>query len=87
MRILRPARKPMTVIGLAAALVLCSHKALLAFDGPASVVGRWRSVEVNAAGLGSTIEFRGDGTLDFTVVPDMATMTLHGVCIWRQDDS
>jgi hypothetical protein len=28
----------------------------------------------------------GDDTLDFTVVPDMATMTLHGVCIWREDD-
>lgn len=30
--------------------------------------GRWRSVEVNAAGLGSTIEFRDDGTLDFSAV-------------------
>jgi hypothetical protein len=66
MRILRSARKPMTVIGLAAALALCSHVAVLAFDGPASVVGRWRSVEVNAAGLGSTIEFRDNGTLDFS---------------------
>jgi hypothetical protein len=29
----------------------------------------------------------GDNTLDFTLVPDMATLTLHGVCIWREDDS
>jgi len=66
MTILRSALKPMTGIGLAAALALCSDTALLASGGPASLVGRWRSVEVNAAGLGSTIEFRGDGTLDFS---------------------
>jgi hypothetical protein len=29
----------------------------------------------------------GDATLDFTLLPDMATLTLHGVCIWRQVDS
>jgi hypothetical protein len=66
MTILRFALKPMTGISLAVALALCSHMALLAFDGPASLVGRWRSVEVNAAGLGSTIEFRDNGTLDFS---------------------
>jgi hypothetical protein len=29
----------------------------------------------------------GSDTLDFTLLPDMATLTLHGVCIWRQVDS
>lgn len=29
----------------------------------------------------------GNDTLDFTLLPDMATLTLHGVCIWRQVDS
>ena len=66
MTILRSALKPMTGIGLAGALALCSHMALLASDGPVSLVGRWRSVEVNSAGLGSTIEFRDNGTLDFS---------------------
>jgi hypothetical protein len=50
-------------IGLAVALVLCSPISLLASDG---LAGRWRSIEVNATGLGSTIEFRDDGTLDFS---------------------
>jgi hypothetical protein len=29
----------------------------------------------------------GNDTLDFTLLPDMNTLTLHGVCIWRQVDS
>jgi hypothetical protein len=29
----------------------------------------------------------GNDTLDFTLLPDMANLTLHGVCIWRQVDS
>ena len=40
-----------------------------------------------AGGAPATQAATGDNTLDFTVVPDMATMTLHGVCIWREDDS
>lgn len=39
-----------------------------------------------AGGAPATQAANGDDTLDFTVVPDMATMTLHGVCIWREDD-
>jgi hypothetical protein len=66
----------LTVVGLASALALCFAIPLLAAggiasaglasDGPPSVTGRWRSVEVNAVGLGSTIEFRDNGTLDFS---------------------
>jgi hypothetical protein len=26
----------------------------------------------------------GTDTLDFTLLPDITTLTLHGVCIWRQ---
>jgi hypothetical protein len=68
--ILRYIFKPI-VVRLASALVLCFWISLLApsglaSDGPPSMTGRWRSVEVNAAGLGSTIEFRDDGTLDFS---------------------
>ena len=40
-----------------------------------------------AGGAPATQAATGDDTLDFTVVPDMATLTLHGVCIWREDDS
>jgi hypothetical protein len=40
-----------------------------------------------AGGAPATQAVTGDDTLDFTVVPDMATMTLHGVCIWREDNS
>ena len=40
-----------------------------------------------AGGAPATQAVTRDDTLDFTVVPDMATMTLHGVCIWRQDNS
>ena len=40
-----------------------------------------------AGGAPVTQAATGDNTLDFTLVPDMATLTLHGVCIWREDDS
>jgi hypothetical protein len=40
-----------------------------------------------AGGAPATQAATGDHTLDFTVFPDMATMTLHGVCIWREDGS
>lgn len=53
--------KPFSVL-----VAICAVVQLFAADQPASVAGRWRSVEVNAAGIGSTIEFRGDGTLDFS---------------------
>jgi hypothetical protein len=29
----------------------------------------------------------GTDTVDFILLPDVATVTLHGVCIWRQVDS
>jgi hypothetical protein len=29
----------------------------------------------------------GDVALDFTVLPDMATLTLQGACVWRQLES
>jgi hypothetical protein len=40
-----------------------------------------------AGGAPAAQAANSDNTLDFTVAPDMATMTLHGVCIWREDDS
>jgi hypothetical protein len=51
--------------------VFCSPIALEAFGavasaGQLSLAGRWRSVEVGTAGIGSTIEFRDNGTLDFS---------------------
>src|ERR1035437_9894701 len=33
----------------------------------ASIVGRWRSLETSKGGLGSIIEFRSDGTVDFGI--------------------
>jgi hypothetical protein len=53
--------KPFSVV-----VTICAVVQLFAADQPANLPGRWRSVEVNAAGIGSTIEFRGDGTLDFS---------------------
>ena len=40
-----------------------------------------------AGGAPVALATTGDNTLDFTLLPDMATLTLHGVCIWRQVDS
>jgi hypothetical protein len=53
--------KPLSVL-----VAICAVVQLFAADQPANLLGRWRSVEVNAAGIGSTIEFRDNGTLDFS---------------------
>jgi hypothetical protein len=53
--------KPLSVF-----IAICAVFPLFAGDEPATVTGRWLSVEVTAAGFGSTIEFRDDGTLDFS---------------------
>jgi hypothetical protein len=40
-----------------------------------------------AGGAPVTQATTGGDTLYFTLLPDVATVTLHGVCIWRQVDS
>jgi hypothetical protein len=40
-----------------------------------------------AGGAPVTQATTGGDTLDFTLLPDMATVTLRGVCIWRQVNS
>jgi hypothetical protein len=49
---------------------ICSNSGIGASalqSSSASIVGRWRSLETSKGGLGSIIEFRSDGTVDFGI--------------------
>jgi len=58
MRILR-------CVGISLLGLIWSGNLTVAAEGPAPV-GRWRSVEISTGGIGSTIEFRENGAMDFS---------------------
>lgn len=47
-------------------LILLLTHSLFAAEIPPELVGRWRSVETSNGGMGAVLEFRADGTVDFS---------------------
>lgn len=75
-RLVRQACRAESLAALLAVLS-CATVPLFAADGPAMLLGRWRSAEMPAGGVGALIEFRDNGTFDFS--PGTAASTPYKV--------